>query len=252
MTSDTELLKKRFIELSRKSFNAGIFTFTDFLGLAEQSAFNEIKKELRGVRHEAFGGAQGAERVVIRFGSEEELGYSLPYPISIIKAEPLSPKYADKLTHRDFLGAILNLGIERDTLGDIVIIDNVGYIFALENIAPYIADGLVKVKRTDVSAKIVTELPEGELYRTERKMVQISGERLDAVVAKVFSLSREDAQNLFKRRLVFADGREIDSASYTPKENEKISVRGHGRFIYIGKQSLSKKGKLNVAVDVYV
>lgn len=250
--SDTELLKRRFVELSRKSFNAGIFTFTDFLGLAEQSAFNEIKKELRGVKYEAFGGAAGAERVIIRFGSEEELGYSLPYPISIIKVAPLSPKYADRLTHRDFLGAILNLGIERDTLGDIVIIDNEGYVFALENIAPYIADGIVKIKRTDVSAKIVTELPEGELYRTERRMVQISGERLDAVVAKVFSLSREDAQNLFKRRLVFVDGREIDSTSYTPKENEKISVRGHGRFIYIGKQSLSKKGKLNVAVDVYV
>ncbi len=252
MTPDSELLKRRFIELARKSFNAGIFTFTDFLGLAEQSAFNEIKKELRGIPYEAFGGAVGAERVIIRFGSEDELGYSLPYPISVVKAEPLSPKYADKLTHRDFLGAILNLGIERDTLGDILIIDNVGYIFALEGIATYIADSLVKVKRTDVSAKIVTELPDGQLYRTERRTVQANGERLDAIVAKVFSLSREDAQNLFKRGLVFADGREIDSTSYIPKENEKISVRGHGRFIYLGTQSLSRKGKLNIAVDLYI
>lgn len=252
MTQDTELIKKRLIELARKSYNSGIFTFTDFLGLAEQSAFSEIKKELRGISYEAFGGAEGAERVIIRFGSDEELGYSLPYPISVVKAEPLSPKYADKLTHRDFLGAILNLGIERDTLGDIVIIDNVGYIFALESIAPYIADSLTKVKRTDVKAEIVTELPEGELYRTERRTVQASGERLDAIVAKVFSLSREDAQLLFKRGLVFADGRAIDSTSYIPKKNERISVRGHGRFIYIGTQSLSRKGKLNIAVDLYV
>ena len=252
MITDTELLKKRFIELARKSFSADIFTFTDFLGLAEQAAFNEVKKELKGIRYESFGGADGAERVIIRFGSEDELGYSLPYPISIIKVEPLSPKFADKLNHRDFLGAILNLGIERDTLGDIVIIDNVGYLFALEGMAEYIADSLTRVKRTDVRATVVTELPEGELYRTERRTVQISGERLDAVIAKVFSLSREDAQLLFKRRLVFADGRQIDSTSYTPKENEKISVRGHGRFIYLGQQSLSKKGKLNVAVDVYV
>ena len=252
MITDTELLKKRFTELARKSFNADIFTFTDFLGLAEQAAFNEVKKELKGIRYESFGGADGAERVIIRFGSEDELGYSLPYPISIIKVEPLSPKFADKLNHRDFLGAILNLGIERDTLGDIVIIDNVGYLFALEGMAEYIADSLTRVKRTDVRATVVTELPEGELYRTERRTVQISGERLDAVIAKVFSLSREDAQLLFKRRLVFADGRQIDSTSYTPKENEKISVRGHGRFIYLGQQSLSKKGKLNVAVDVYV
>ena len=252
MTQDNELIKKRFIELGRKSFNSGIFTFTDFLGLAEQSAFGEIKKELRGIAYEAFGGADGAERVIIRFGSEEELGYSLPYPISVVKVEPLSPKFADKLTHRDFLGAILNLGIERDTLGDIVIIDNVGYVFALESIAPYIADGLTKVKRTDVRSQIVTELPEGELYRTEIRTVQISGERLDAIIAKVFSLSREDAQLLFKKRLVFADGREIDSPSYTPKPNEKISVRHHGRFIYHGTRSLSKKGKLNVAVELYV
>ena len=252
MTDDTELLKKRFLELARKSFNAGIFTFTDFLGLAEQSAFSEIKKELRGVKYEAFGGAEGAERVMIRFGSAEELGYELPFPISIIKAEPVSQKYADKLTHRDFLGAILNLGIERDTLGDIVIIDNVGYIFAKEDIASYVSDSLTKVKRTDMKVCIVDSIPEGELYRTEQKTVQVSGERLDAVIAKVFSLSREDAQSLFKKRLVFADGRQIDSPSYTPKENEKISVRGHGRFIYIGTQSLSKKGKLNIAVEIYI
>lgn len=252
MTADLELIKRRFIELGRKSLGSDVFTFTDFLGLAEQSAFNEIKKELRGVHYEAFGGATGAERVIIRFGSEEELGYSLPYPISVIKAEPISPKYADKLTHRDFLGAILNLGIERDTLGDIVIINNVGYIFALENIAEYIADSLIKVKRTDVKATVVNELPDGELYRTEPRTVQVSGERLDAIIAKVFQLSREDAQMLFKKRLVFADGRQIDSTSYTPKEKEKISVRGHGRFIYVGTQSLSKKGKLNLLVQLYV
>ena len=252
MNQDTELIKKRFVELARKSYGADIFTFTDFLGLAEQSAFGEIKKELGGVKYEAFGGAEGAERVVIRFGSEEELGYSLPYPISVIRVEPVSPKFADKLTHRDFLGAILNLGIERDTLGDIVIINNVGYIFALDSIAEYIADSISRIKRTDVSAKIVTELPEGELYRTERRQVQASGERLDAIVAKVFSLSREDAQTLFKRGLVFADGRQVNSTSYIPKEKEKISVRGHGRFIYVGTQSLSRKGKLNIAVDLYV
>lgn len=252
MTADTELLKKRFIELARKSYNAGIFTFTDFLGLAEQSAFNEIKRELRGINYECFGGAEGAERVIVRFGSEEELGYSMPYPISVVKAEPVSAKYADKLTHRDFLGAILNLGIERDTVGDIVIIDNVGYIFALESMAKYISDGLIKVKRTDVTSTITDTLPEGQLYRTERRTVQISGERLDAVVARVFSLSREDAQLLFKKRLIFADGREIDSSSYAPKVGERISVRGHGRFIYLGTQSLSRKGKLNVAIDLYV
>ena len=252
MTADTELLKKRFLELARKADNSGFFTFTDFLGLAEQAAFNEVKRDLRGISYTTFGGAEGAERVMLRFGSEDELGYSLPFPISVIKIEPISQKYADKLTHRDFLGAILALGIEREVLGDIAIIDNVGYVFAKEDIADYIADNLTQVKRTDVRSEISESIPEGRLYRTERKLIQVSGERLDAVIAKVFALSRDDAQSLFKKRLVFVDGRQIDSTSYTPKENEKVSVRGHGRFIYIGEQSLSRKGKINLAIDLYV
>ena len=60
MTSDTDLIKKRFIELAKKSYNSGIFVFTEFLGLAEQSAFSEIKREISGIPYTAFGGAEGA------------------------------------------------------------------------------------------------------------------------------------------------------------------------------------------------
>lgn len=252
MSDELELLKRRFVELARRAYNSGIFTFTDFLGLAEQAAFAEVSREIFGIEYVKFGGADGAERVMIRFGSENDLGYDLPFPISLIKVEPLSQKYAEKLSHRDFLGAIMNLGIERDTMGDIVIIDNVGYIFVKEDMATYIADSLTKVRRTDVRSEVTETLPDGQLYRTERRNVQANGERLDALVAKVFSLSREEAQSLFKKRLVFADGREIDSTSYIPKPNEKISVRGHGRFIYVGPQSLTRKGKMNIAVEVYI
>ena len=252
MTDDTELLKKRFIELANKSYNAGIFVFTDFLGLSEQSAFSEIKKEIRGIPYTAFGGADGTERVMIRFGSEEDLGYEVPFPISVIKAEPVSQKFADKLTHRDFLGAILNLGIERSTLGDIAIIDNVGYIFASDDIAEYITSSLTKVKHTDMKLKIVDELPEGELYKTELRRIQANGERIDAIIAKVFGMSREDSSTLFKKRLVFVDGRCTENTSYIPKEGEVISVRGHGRMIYRGYDSFTKKGKMNIVVEVYV
>ena len=101
MTEDFSLLKKRFIELGRRS-EQGYFTFTDFLGLAEQSCFNEIKGELKGISYTAFGGAEGAERVMIRFGSPEELGYEEDFPIVTLKIAPKSEKFADKLTHRDF------------------------------------------------------------------------------------------------------------------------------------------------------
>ena len=252
MTDDLELLKKRLTELANKSYNSGIFVFTDFLGLAEQSVFSEIKREISHVKYTEFGGTPGTERVMIRFGDPDELGYELPYPISAVKVAPVSPKFADRLTHRDFLGAILNLGIERHTVGDIAIVDNVGYVFAKEDIAQYICRELIRIKRTDVTCSITEDLPAGQLYRTEPRTVQISSERLDAVIAKAFSLSRDDAQSLFKKRLVFISGKCSENTSYTPKIGDVISVRGQGRFIYKGYSSTSKKGKLNVILDLYV
>ena len=247
----SELLKKRFRELAEKSYNSGVYFFTDFLGLAEQALFAEIKPQISHVPYTAFGGEVGCERVMIRFGDEESFGYTDRFPIVCIKAEPVSQKFADKLTHRDFLGALLNLGIERSTLGDIPIVDNVGYIFAKEDIAPFIISELKRVKHTDVKLSVTENIPTGMLFRTERRKVQAVGERLDAIIAKLFSLSRSDASALFSKKLIFVDGRLCENTSYIPKRDEIISVRGHGRFIYLGYETTSKKGKLNIELDLY-
>ncbi len=251
MNEDFELLKKRFLELSRKASDGGYFTFSDFLGLAEQSAFNEIKRKLAS-GYTLFGGTEGAERIMVRFGDSEDFGYETPFPIVCLKIAPKSEKFADKLTHRDFLGSLTALGIERSTLGDIIISNNIGYVFAKDTIADFIIGELSKIKRTDVKVTQTEALPDGALYKTEQKRVQANGERLDALVAKVFSLSRDDASTLFKKRLVFADGREIESTSYIPRVGETVSVRGYGRFIYLGYDSLTKKGKKNIMVELYI
>ncbi len=247
-----ELLKKRFIELAKKSYNGGIFLFTDFLGLLEMAEFQKILPEIRGVVYESFGGVEGAERVMIRFGDKEELGYELSYPIVTLKIEPVSQKFADKLTHRDFLGAILNLGIERSKLGDILISDNVGYLFCTESVAPYIESELSRIKHTEVKVSVIDSVPTGSLFKLEGRSVCVSGERLDAVIAKLFHLSRESAQSLFTKKLVFVNGKQCESTSYIPKPSEVVSVRGLGRFIYRGQVSETKKGRLNIAVDLYV
>ena len=249
---EAELTKKRFLELARKSSNAPYFIFTDFLGLMEQAIFEETKREFPKVSYTLFGGAAGAERVMVRFGDEEELLYSEPFPIVTVKIEPVSPKFAEKLTHRDFLGSILGLGIERSKIGDIIIKEDCTYVFVKEEIAEYVTSSLERVRRTDVKLSRVTSIPDGELYRTERKRIAAQGERVDAVIAKLFGISRDDSLSLFKKGLVFANGRSILSPSYIPKENELISVRGYGRFIYIGYETLTKKGKLNIQVELYV
>jgi RNA-binding protein YlmH len=137
-------------------------------------------------------------------------------------------------------------------IGDIAIFENVGYLFAEEKMAEHILTSLTEVKRTTVTVSIVEDIPTGELFRTETITVQVQSERLDAVIAKVFSLSREDAQGYFAKSLVFVNGAVTESVSHVPKAGDRISVRTKGRFIYGGPVSLSKKGKLNVDIDVYI
>ena len=251
MADDSELLKKRLLELSRMADSGCYYTFSDFLGLSEQSSFKEIIRTIKG-KYTAFGGVDGCERVIIRFGDEEEIGYETPFPIKCILIRPKDEKFAENLTHRDYLGALMNLGIERTRLGDIVIREKSAYLFAHEDIADYIIRELTRVRRTDVVPTLSDPPTGGELYRTERRRVQANGERLDAVIAKLYSISRDDSLSLFKKKLVFADGRQLENNSYIPKEGEVISVRGYGRFIYLGYESLSRKGKLNIDLDVYV
>ena len=251
--TEEELLAARLCDLAEGCYTHGRYTYTDFLSLPEQDLFHRTAPAFSYVPYTLFGGAEGCERVMVRFGDGDTLGYAPPpFPIACLSLSLPDARFADPLSHRDCLGALMNLGIERDTLGDIAILDNVGYLFAKEDIAAYVAQSLTKVRRTDVKATITDALPEGELYRTERRSIQANGERLDALCAKVFSLSREEAQSLFKKRLVFADGKQIDSTSYIPRENEKISVRGHGRFIYVGPKSLTRKGKMNIEVELYI
>lgn len=246
-----ELLKKRFRELARKSYQNNQFTFTVFLSLADMACFYELEKELSYVPYKAFGGSEMCERVMIRFGSEEELGYLEEFPITCIEAKPLAAKFADTLTHRDFLGALMNLGIERSTLGDIFVEDNAGYIFCMDSMADFIVENLGKVKHTSVLCRKAEKIPEfAEKDRREVK-IQISSERVDGVVAKVYRLSREEALSFFRQKKVFINGRLCENNSCQLKKDDVVSVRGCGKFEYSGEQGVSKKGKINAVVVCY-
>ena len=251
MSDDIELLKKRFLELDRKSYSGGYYTFTDFLGLEEQSAFAEVKRSLSG-KYSTFGGVADAERVMVRFGDEDEIGYDTDYPIVCIKIAPKSEKFADKLTHRDFLGALLNLGIVRDTLGDIVIRDNVGYLFAKEDIAEYITGELTRVKRTDVTASLTDDIPEGELYHTERRRIQAVGERLDAVIAAMLKVSRNDAKTMILSGKISVNHTEISNGDFLLKQGDLLSVRGFGRAELSEIGGKTRSDRVHITLKKYI
>lgn len=246
-----ELLKKRITELAEKAYQNNIYTFSSFLGMSELSDFYAMQRELSFVPQTVFGGYEGAERCMVRFGSEELFGYPEAFPVVCLKIRPLMQKFADDLGHRDFLGALMNLGIERSTLGDIILKDNVGYLFCMETIAPFITENLTKVKHTSVLCEETKEIPPFGKEDLSEIKIQISSERIDSVVAKVYHFSRSESVEYFRQKKIFVNGRLCENNSYFLKPADAVTVRGHGKFIFEGAMGLSKKGKLNATVSVY-
>ena len=238
------LLKKRLAELSHRAFERGYTTYSTFLNLQEISILKSLKLDSK---YSLFGGYENADRCVAAFSNDEI--YS--YPIVCIKIEPLQQKFSDKLTHRDFLGALMNLGIEREMLGDIKILNNEGYLFCLDKISQYIVDNLSSIKHTSVKCKIIDDIPELFNQIPDEEEYIVSSLRIDTVVSAVFKMSRNSASQLINQEKIFINSKTVYKDSVQLKEGDVVSVRGYGKFIYSQTVNETRKHKMVVAIRLY-
>ncbi|MCD7725553.1 MAG: YlmH/Sll1252 family protein [Clostridiales bacterium] len=253
MTEEKELqqLKKRLIELADRSYRDNIYTFTPFLGLAGQQIFYELQPELAYAGWGMEGGSPLCERKIIRFGSEVALGYEEPYPVACLKVEPLTPKFAEPLTHRDFLGAIMNLGMERDRIGDIFVREQAAVFFCQDVIASYLMENLQQVKHTRVRCFGAEEAEELCAPVLESVSISVASPRIDGVVSKLYNIPRSRSLELFRAGRVYVDGRLAENNSYSLREGDTVTVRGFGRFLYTGEQGETRKGKVRIGAKLY-
>lgn len=144
----------------------------------------------------------------------------------------------------------MGLGIRREVLGDIIVSENCGYLFCLESMAPYLVEQVTRIRHTAVRCNL-TESPALVSQEPELTTVNVASERLDAMVAAVYSLSRSESQQLFCKGLVFANSRMVSQNSLEPVPGMMISVRGKGRFRYEGIARETRKGRLQITVRIY-
>ncbi len=244
------ILKNRIKELARLSYLKEIPTNTLFLNLHEQTIFHSIISELPKQKHVLFGGYEAAERKVVCFvpSYTDEISFDM---LSVLKISPKNAKFSDELKHKDFLGALMNLGLERNTLGDILISENTAYIVVLEKIKNIIKDNLEFIKHTKV---VLDEAKFSDLtFANEGKeaLVNAASLRLDVLIAAVFNKSRTVVSELVLSGLVFINGKQSTNHSYTLKEGEIISVRGLGRFKFVESLKTTKKNRLVLKVLLY-
>lgn len=252
MDGTESFLIKRFIELAERSYSGGCYTNSEFLTLSEQSVLVACSAKLGGTAWSLEGGHPACERKLAFFGSEEQNGYALPPPIACVMIEAKNERFAEPLTHRDFLGALMNLGLRREVLGDIFPLGVGACVFCLDSMAQFIADSLERVGHTTVLCRVLDRPPQELEIKTESVSLNVPSERIDAVIGEVWRLSRSQSGKLFESHRVFVNSRQTENTSYALKPGDIVSVRGLGRFTYSGIERNTKKGRLFVGVELPV
>lgn len=196
--------------------------FSKFLDSREQALL-----EKNGISGTLFGGYREAERKIFGvFPDWQEADYSL-FPIDLLR---VSKKGDGELSHRQYLGTVLSLGIERDKVGDIIADEDGAYIFLCSDISEFVKENLSKVGRTGVFAdfsdmeKLV--LPEKKFEITECVAASL---RLDAVLAGLLGKSRNEVKNLILSGRVSVNHFEIMKTDFLINEEDLLSIRGFGR-----------------------
>ena len=250
MTREESIFAKHLVDLSRQADQKGIVTYSDFLNLNEQNIFHSLRSELY-TGFEQSGGYEHAERQMIAF-LPDALVLSVEYPIVCCRIEPVSRKFAEALTHRDVLGSLMSLGIERGKLGDIFVKDNQIYVFCHRAISPFLMEELTRIRHTNVTICLADPGETSIHPNTELCECIVTSNRLDGIIASVYRISRGTAAELIKKGCVFINGKEITGGSCSCDSDQIVSVRGYGRFRFLDVSGETKKGRLKVRYDKYV
>ena len=223
---------------------------TEFLNPFEIKNAKDILNSETDLKYKVDGGYQNAERQLI---------YIFPYYMeeddieSNLKVIQIEGNFKFKsISHRDYLGALLNLGIKREKIGDIIIHDNFCQVVVSEDICDFIIINLEKVSKNKVKVKEITvkDIIESEQNFKEISFT-VSSLRLDSVIGGVYNLSRSESLKLIKGEKLHVDYEKIISPSKEIKTNSLISVRGHGRaIIEIG--DMTKKGRIKIRAKIII
>ncbi len=223
--------------------------FVGFLDEHRQAVARAVLHEKGVSDYRFYGGYDGAERTVLgvfpSFLPQED---SL-FPVAAIG---FSYRSSAALSHRDFLGALLATGIKRDKLGDIVTGTGHTVVFADEELAPFLADTVVKVG----SEGVKVTYPYTEPVTVHREFHEIgdtvASPRLDAVIKAALRVSREEAARRIVAGTVSCNHMPCEAVAHTVREGDVLSVRGEGRFLVAALEPTTKKGLLIIRLHKYI
>lgn len=242
---DSELLPARVSDLVSLCEKTSTPKFLGFLTPDEAAvAVSQLKKFNN---YFLFGGYDGAERTVLAI-----LPDWCDTPIYPIKSFTFTYRPCDQLTHRDFLGALMALGLSRETIGDILVEKGRAVVFVLDSISKFVASQIEKVGRVGVNVTEGFIEPLPSLGKKQAFTVTVASTRVDCVVAAICGFSRKDAAAMIADGYVSVNSLGCNKSTVTISAGDTVTVRRKGRFEIESCDEFSKKGRIILRYNKYI
>ena len=240
------MLVRRIGEMAQAVAARGGVRQTAFLSDREQALAYAALAPLRFESYVLDGGYPEAERRILCL--YQDVPPQAPLTETLFIETPQAER---PLTHRDYLGALLSLGIKRECLGDILPCPNGAYVFALPRIAPLLLEDLTSVGRCAARVRTASAEALPPIPQPEEKTASVASLRLDAVLAAMLHVSRAEATRLIQGGAVEVNHVPMASAHSEVYENDRFSVRGYGKYRLCGTGARSRKGRTFVSYLEY-
>ncbi|OPX86309.1 MAG: hypothetical protein A4E53_03219 [Pelotomaculum sp. PtaB.Bin104] len=227
-----------------------VSALTGFLDPGQANLLEDICRGHGGVRMQLWGGYPEAERRRALLLAEDNYWHDRDCRVDVLQVVSQDP---DKEPgHRDYLGSLMGLGINRDRIGDIVRQVEGAVVFAASEIMPYLMQNLNKVGRCPVTVQPL-EITKFSYSPPEllEKVVTAASQRLDVLVSKAFNLSRTESALLVQQGKVFQNWRQQDTPSRPVAGGDVITCRGYGRFRVLEHSGVTKKGREKYVLGFY-
>lgn len=223
---------------------------TDFLDPRQQHILESIVNRTQGVHVYFFGGYNGAERVRALIVPEYVMPSNEEFGVVVLMVENRNP--FSTLSHRDYLGALMSLGMIRDKFGDVIVHESHAQLILGVEMRDYLLTHMHQVGKSQV---LLTEQSLDTIDiappKLEEKVITVASLRLDTVLSEVLRLSRAKVQVLIKSGKVKMDWKLEESVAAEVQIGMVLSVRGFGRFQILRENGTSKKGKSVLVIGLH-
>lgn len=224
-------------------------SLTYFLTASEQQVFKKIIDfKYPNLSIEFFGGLDNSEKARAKIIANTY--YDIDYNIICLKA---TLNKFHQIKHRDVMGAIYNIGIKENRLGDIIVTDTAIYIFVDKSMADYIQMNFSRIGRAVLTFEIVEDLASINVSKQYEEFFIISSSfRLDLIISKITNQSRSKVKEMFEQNFIKLNHITINSPEKLCKISDTISIRRYGRYIIKSSSQNKKSGKYKIIIDKLV